>query len=231
MQKSIRIEPHFTASDTVRDVIIGMSDGLTVPFALAAGLSGAVSNSTLIVIAGLAEIAAGCISMGLGGFLAAQNDFEHYYSEEKKEYTEVRHIPEQEKKEVEDIFKTYGLSEKQITPILGVFEKNHKQWVDFMMRNELNLDKPDKKRARNSGLTIALSYLVSGFIPLSSYIFIHNSRVALFSSIAITLTALLIFGFTKAKLIGTNPWRGALNTILIGGIAAGAAYTIAKLIG
>ncbi len=225
-----KIEPHFTASDMVRDIIIGMSDGLTVPFALAAGLSGAVSTTTLIVIAGLSEIAAGSISMGLGGYLAGQNDAEHYESEERKEYHEVVAIPEQEKKEVADIFKTYGLDEHAIAPVLKVFEKDPKKWVDFMMRNELNLDRPDRNRARNSGLTIALSYLVAGFIPLSSYIFVHDSRVALLVSVVVTLLALLVFGYIKAKLIGNNPWRSAWRTALIGSVAAGAAYLIAKLI-
>jgi VIT1/CCC1 family predicted Fe2+/Mn2+ transporter len=224
------IEPHFTSSNVVRDIIIGMSDGLTVPFALAAGLSGAVSTTTLIVIAGLSEIAAGSISMGLGGYLAGENDAEHYYSEERKEYNEVKVIPQQEKQEIIDIFKTYGLNEPEIAPVLATFEKNPKKWVDFMMRNELNLDKPDSKRARNSGITIALSYLVAGFIPLSPYILIHDSRVALFVSVSVTLLALIIFGYVKAKLIGNNPWQSAWRTALIGSVAAGAAYLIAKAI-
>jgi VIT1/CCC1 family predicted Fe2+/Mn2+ transporter len=225
-----KTEPHFTASDTVRDIIIGMSDGLTVPFALAAGLSGVVSSTTLIVIAGLSEIAAGSISMGLGGYLAGENDAEHYDSERKKEYEEIKHTPEKEKKEVVDVFKKYGLNEEQVSPIIKNFEKNPEMWLDFMMRNELSLERPDKKRARNSGLTIAASYLVAGFIPLSPYIFIHNSRSALLVSAITTLLALTIFGYIKAKLIGNNPWRSALRTILIGGIAAGAAYLIAKII-
>ena len=223
-------EKHFTASGTVRDIIIGMSDGLTVPFALAAGLSGAISNTNIVVIAGFAEIAAGCISMGLGGYLAAQNDAEHYYSERRKEYNEVKVIPDQEKKEIFDIFKTYGLEEKQIVPIVKNFEENHEKWVEFMMKNELNLDKPDKARARNSGITIALSYLFSGFIPLAPYIFLKTPGTALFFSITVTLIALIIFGYVKAKLIGSNPWRGAWRTVLIGGVAATAAYLIAKAI-
>ena len=232
MKKETRhIEKHFTASDTVRDVIIGMSDGLTVPFALAAGLSGAVSNTSIIIIAGLAEITAGCISMGLGGYLAAQNDAEHYYSEQKKEYNEVETIPEKEKQEIVDIFKTYGLSAEQIAPVINNFENNPDKWVEFMMRNELNLDKPDKARARNSGLTIALSYLVAGMIPLSPYIFIKVPYIALIVSAVVTLLALTIFGYAKAKFIGNNPWHSAWRTVLIGGVAAGAAYLIAKAIG
>jgi VIT1/CCC1 family predicted Fe2+/Mn2+ transporter len=223
------LEGHFTASDTVRDIIIGMSDGLTVPFALAAGLSGAVSNTLVIVIAGLAEIAAGCISMGLGGYLAAQNDAEHYSVEEKREYEEVRLVPKIERQEVLDIFKSYGLTEDETAPVLARFERDPEKWVDFMMRNELNLEKPDKKRARNSGLTIAASYLVAGFIPLSPYIFSHSASHALMFSVIFTLVALIIFGYTKAKLIGGNPWRSAGQTALIGSAAAGAAYIIAKL--
>jgi VIT1/CCC1 family predicted Fe2+/Mn2+ transporter len=229
-KKQLALEPHFTSSDTVRDVIIGMSDGLTVPFALAAGLSGAVSQTDIIVIAGLAEIAAGCISMGLGGFLAAQNDSEHYYSEQKREYKEVEVVPEMEEKEVVDIFKTYGLNDAHIAPIMADFKKNPDNWVAFMMQNELHLEKPDKARAKKSGATIALSYLFSGFIPLSSYIFIKNSHEALFISAVVTLLALVIFGYVKAKLIGNNPWKSALQTVLIGGVAAGAAYLLAKWI-
>ena len=230
MKKKPFVEPHFTASKTVRDVIIGMSDGLTVPFALAAGLSGAVTQTSIIVIAGLAEIAAGCISMGLGGYLAARNDEDHYNSEEKREYREVDVVPNQEKKEVVDIFKSYGLNDEQIAPIIENFKHNPDSWVAFMMRNELDLEKPDKARARISGLTIAASYLVSGFIPLSPYIFMRNSHDALFVSIAVTLVALLAFGYVKAKLIGNDPWKSAWQTILIGGTAAAAAYLIAKWI-
>ena len=223
-------EKHFTASNIVRDIIIGMSDGLTVPFALAAGLSGAVSHTAIILIAGFSEIGAGCISMGLGGYLAAQNDSEHYYSEERREYDEVKKIPHMEKQEVVDIFKTYGLTEAQVQPVIKNFVNNPDKWVEFMMRNELNLDKPDKTRARNSGLTIALAYLIAGFIPLSPYIFIQSTQTALMVSGAVTIVALMVFGYIKAKLIGNNPWQSAWRTVLIGGVAAGVAYLIAKII-
>jgi vacuolar iron transporter family protein len=207
-----------------------MSDGLTVPFALAAGLSGAVSHTNIIVIAGFAEIAAGCISMGLGGYLAAQNDAEHYISEQRKEYNEVKHTPEEEKQEIIDIFKSYGLKEKQIEPIVKNFASNPGNWVKFMMRNELNLEKPDKARARNSGLTIALSYLLAGCIPLAPYVFIQAPGSALLVSSTVTLLALALFGYGKAKLIGNSPWQSAWRTVLIGGAAALAAYLIAKAI-
>jgi VIT1/CCC1 family predicted Fe2+/Mn2+ transporter len=224
-------EKHFKASGTVRDIIIGMSDGLTVPFALAAGLSGAVSSTGIIIIAGFAEIAAGCISMGLGGYLAAQNDSEHYHSEWIKEYDEVKNTPEKEKREVVDIFKKYGFDESQIETVIKKFENDQDSWVEFMMRNELGLEKPDKTRARNSGITIALSYLVAGMIPLAPYILIKSPQEALIGSVMLTLAALLIFGYVKAKLIGNNPWQSAWRTVLIGGIAATAAYLIAKAIG
>lgn len=223
-------EYHFTASATVRDVIIGMSDGLTVPFALAAGLSGAVTQTDIIVIAGLAEIAAGCISMGLGGYMAATSDAEHYHIEEQREYDEVKAIPDQEKQEVREIFESYGMRDVHIEPILKHFEGDHKMWVEFMMRNELNLEKPDDARARKSGLTIAVSYLVSGFIPLSPYMFIHAPHEALAVSASVTLLALVVFGYIKARLIGNNPWRSAGQTVLIGGLAAAAAYLLAKAI-
>jgi len=223
------LEEHFTASDTVRDVIIGMSDGLTVPFALAAGLSGAVGNTSLIVIAGLAEIAAGCISMGLGGYLAARSDIEHYESEKGRERRQIQLAPEREQEEVRKIFKSYGLGDAEVQPILDTFEKNPEHWIDFMMQNELGLDKPDEKRASRSGLTIAASYLVGGFVPLTPYMLMHNARVALVISCACTLGALIIFGYVKARLIGDRPWQSAIRTVLLGSIAAAAAYAIAKI--
>ena len=229
-QKDPNSKTHFTSGGVVRDIIIGMSDGLTVPFALAAGLSGAVSQTGIIVVAGFAEIVAGCISMGLGGYLAAQHDAEHYYSEQKKELSHVKATPKQEEQEVVDIFKGYGLSGKEIDPIVANLKSNPGKWVDFMMRNELNLDKPDETRARNSGLTIALSYLVAGLIPLAPYIFINVPDEALTISVIVTLITLAIFGYGKAKLINNNPWQSALRTVLIGGVAAAAAYIIAKVI-
>lgn len=223
-------EKHFTASDVVRDIVIGMSDGLTVPFALAAGLSGAVANTNIIVIAGLAEITAGSIAMGLGGYLAAKSDSEHYYSEKKREETEVEEVPEIEAKEVSDILTTYGLTEKESEPVVNAMRKKPAGWVDFMMRFELGLEKPDPKRARNSAMTIAASYIVGGFIPLSPYMIVHTAGSALIFSIIVTLLALGIFGFIKGKFIGMVPFKNAVQTIVTGGLAAGAAFLIAKLI-
>jgi predicted membrane protein (TIGR00267 family) len=223
-------EPHFTASANVRDVVIGMSDGLTVPFALAAGLTGAIAASHLIVIAGLAEIAAGSISMGLGGYLAAKGDVEHYKQERKNEEWEVTEIPDREAEEVREIFEVYGLTAKQVEPILKNFRANPKLWVDFMMTNELGLEEPDPKRVSISALTIASAYIVGGIVPLLPYFFVHNSHHALIPSVIVTLIALLLFGFFKAKIAGMNAINSALQTVVIGGLAAGAAFLLARLI-
>jgi VIT1/CCC1 family predicted Fe2+/Mn2+ transporter len=224
-------EHHSKSSDTVRDIIIGMSDGLTVPFALAAGLTGAVAVSTgIIVTAGLAEIAAGSIAMGLGGYLAAKSDAEHYYNERKREEKEVIELPETEKNEVIEIFEKYGLSKSESTTITESLAKNPKQWVDFMMRFELVLEKPNPKRARISAFTIAASYIVGGFIPLSAYIFISSARSALNISVIVTLIALLIFGYIKGRFTGAHPIKSGIQTMLIGGLAAGAAFLLARLV-
>ncbi len=223
-------EKHFTASEVVRDIVIGMADGLTVPFALAAGLTGAIDNSSIIVIAGLAEIAAGSIAMGLGGYLAAKSDAEHYETEKKREEKEVVEVPEVEEKEITDILNEYGLKEEESKPVVKALKRNPPAWVDFMMKFELGLEKPDPKRARNSALTIAISYIVGGFIPLSPYMFIHNASSAIIYSVVLTIIALGIFGYVKGRFIGTFPFKNALQTIITGGLAAGTAFLIARLI-
>ena len=227
MPPTPHIERHFTASDFVRDIVIGMSDGLTVPFALAAGLSGAVSVSTLIVTAGLAEVAAGSIAMGLGGFLAARSDAEHYVSEKEREWREVKTVPDVELTEVAEVFRAYGLTPEAVAPILDAFEKNPEAWVDFMMRFELGLEPPDPRRALRSALTIAGAYVAGGLIPLAPYMVINQSHRALVGSIGVTLVALLVFGYVKGRFTGSRPWRSALQTTLIGGLAAAAAFLIA----
>lgn len=224
------IEKHFTASEVVRDIVIGMSDGLTVPFALAAGLTGAVALTRVIVVAGLAEIAAGSIAMGLGGYLAARNDAEHYESERLREEEEVRDKPAAERKEVYDILAGYGLNLDQAAPILGAFEAQPKQWVDWMMRFELGLEAPDPKRAVRSAATIAGSYIVGGMVPLAPYMIFGNPSTALIWSVVATLIALAAFGYIKGRFTGMNAVRGALRTALIGGVAAGAAFLIAKAV-
>ncbi len=230
MKQTFHSETHFKAGDTVRDVIIGMSDGLTVPFALSAGLSGAVGTSAIVVIAGLAEIVAGSISMGLGGYLAAQSDVDHYASELAREYFEVEKFPQKERDEVSEIFKEYGLVDAEINPILDNFEKNPDQWVSFMMRHELGLEKPYPKRQLVSAGTIAVSYVVGGIVPLSPYFFVSNPHEAFLISIGLTLCALIAFGYIKSTFIGVNPWKGALRTTIVGALAAGAAYFIGRMI-
>ena len=201
-----------------------------MPFALAAGLSGAVDNSRIVVIAGLAEIAAGSIAMGLGGYLAARSDAEHYESERKREEREVEEIPDEEAAEVQKVFADYGLTREESVPVIAALTKKPKEWVDFMMRFELGLEEPDPKRAVQSALTIAGSYIAGGFIPLSPYLVFHSSREALAWSAAVTLVALGVFGYIKGRFTGSRPGRSALQTVVIGGLAAGAAFLIAKAI-
>ncbi len=227
-------EAHFESSDLVRDIVIGMADGLTVPFALAAGLTGAsgVDSTAIIVTAGIAEIAAGSIAMGLGGYLSGRTEIEHYHSEESREYFEVEKFPEKERAEVKEIFAEYGLSEKVQDEIVDELSKDKKKYVDFMMRYELGLEKPDANRARNSALTIGASYIVGGLIPLLPYVFIRTDKhLALLVSLVVTLLALFVFGFFKSKVTGQPPISGAFRTMIIGAIAAGAAFGIAKLVG
>src|SRR5436190_4340118 len=230
MPQTPHVERHFTASDIVRDIVIGMSDGLTVPFALAAGLSGAVSDPAIIVTAGLAEIAAGSIAMGLGGYLAAKSDADHYAAEERREHQEIRDIPREEMKEVADIFRGYGMPEEQVGSVVDAMTRNPKQWVDFMMRFELGLEPPNPKRARTSAAFIAGAYVVGGLIPLAPYMILHPARTALIVSVCVTLLALAIFGMIKGRYTGARPLKSALQTTVTGGLAATAAFLIAKAI-
>jgi len=230
MPQTPHIEKHFTAGDTVRDVVIGMSDGLTVPFALAAGLTGAISSSHIVITAGFAEIAAGSIAMGLGGFLAARGDAEHYASERRREEEEIVTVPELEACEVQDIFKSYGLTNEESATVVEALRQRPKDWVDFMMRFELGLEKPDPSRAWKSALTIALSYVVGGIIPLSAYLFLADAHKALWVSIIVTLVALGVFGAIKGRFTGVSMIRSGLQTMLIGGLAATAAFGIARMI-
>lgn len=228
------VEKHFTSTATVRDIVIGMADGLTVPFALAAGISGAVATSpnatALVVTAGLAEIAAGSIAMGLGGYLAARTDIEHYSSEREREDRETLELPDQEVEEVAKVFREYGLSEAQMAPVVTAICADQTRWVDFMMRFELGLEVPDPRRARRSALTIGASYIFGGMIPLAPYMISHSVLTGLWFSVGITLVALLIFGCVKGRFTGINPLRGGLQTVLTGGLAAAAAFALAKLI-
>lgn len=230
MPNTDHVEKHFTAPDLIRDIVIGMADGLTVPFALAAGLSGAVSSNSLIVIAGIAEIAAGSIAMGLGGYLAARTDSEHYYSELERERREIVELPHREREEVAEILETWGMKEPEVSAAVSSISSDPDRWVDFMMKYELGLEEPDPKRARNSSLTIGFSYILGGLIPLSPYIFAPTPTAGLIISVLVTLVALFIFGFIKGKFTGTKPVKSAWQTMLVGGLAAGIAFLIAKLI-
>lgn len=223
-------EHHFTAAESLKDIVIGMSDGLTVPFALAAGLTGAIDNTFIVVTAGLAEIAAGSIAMGLGGYLAAKSESDHFDSEEKREYDEIKTKRAFEVAEVEEIFFQYGLTKTEVEPIIRNFEKDEKAWVDFMMRFELGLEKPDPARAMKSALTISGSYIAGGLIPLSPYMIFTSSHEALWVSVVFTLIALWVFGFLKGKFMGFKAWQSAIQTTLTGGLAAGAAFLLAKYI-
>ena len=230
MPQTPHIEKHFTAGETVRDVVIGMADGLTVPFALAAGLTGAIASSHIVITAGFAEIAAGSIAMGLGGYLAARSDAEHYASERKREEEEIVTVPDVEAQEVQEIFKTYGLNETESASVVAALRQRPQDWVDFMMRFELGLEKPVPGRAFKSALTIALSYVVGGIIPLSAYLILADAHRALNVSITVTLVALLVFGAVKGRFTGAPILRSGLQTALIGGLAAAAAFGIARLI-
>jgi VIT1/CCC1 family predicted Fe2+/Mn2+ transporter len=228
------VERHFTATAAVRDIVIGMSDGLTVPFALAAGLTGAAAvlahGTGIIVLAGLAEIAAGSIAMGLGGYLAAKTDSEHYASERRREIRETVELPDIETYEVVKVFQDYGLSREEMDPIVKAITSDQKKWVDFMMRFELGLEEPDPARAARSAATIAASYIVGGLIPLAPYILMDHVRPALRLSVAVTLLALIIFGAIKGHFTGVSPLRSGLQTVIVGGVAAAAAFFIARLI-
>jgi vacuolar iron transporter family protein len=230
MKFSQHVEKHFKGGDIIRDIVIGMSDGLTVPFALAAGLSGAMAPVSLVVTGGLAEVAAGAIAMALGGYLAAKGDREHYLSERAREQLEISEKPEQERAEVAEVFRAYGLKDEQIAPILQAFALSPQDWVNFMMRFELGIEEPDPKRALTSAITIGISYILAGLIPLVPYMMLPSTTEALFYSVIVTMLALLVFGFVKGKFSGHSPTASAVQTVIIGGLAAGAAFAVAKMI-
>jgi VIT1/CCC1 family predicted Fe2+/Mn2+ transporter len=230
MPSTPHVEQHFTAGLAVRDAVIGLADGLTVPFALAAGLTGAVDSTALVVTAGLAEIAAGSIAMGLGGYMAGKSDVEHYASEREREQLEIEQKPDVEAMEVMELLQSHGLSPEESAPVVAALRKRPEAWRDFMLRFELGLEKPDPRRAVRSGAVIATAYVVGGLIPLSPYMLLSSAQAALPWSIAMTGTALAVFGWIRGYLTGIWPVRSALQTILIGGAAAAAAFLIARAI-
>jgi VIT1/CCC1 family predicted Fe2+/Mn2+ transporter len=229
MDTHLHHEEHLKSSDFLRDVVIGMSDGLTVPFALAAGLSGAVNSTTIIVIAGIAEIAAGSIAMGLGGYLAGKTEQDHYTSEVKREYYEVDNLRHKEIEETKEFFANIGLSEELQEKATLEIAQDKDKWVDFMMKYELGLEKPDPKRATKSALNIGLSYVVGGLVPLSPYFFIDEPIEALKYSVVFTILCLFVFGWFKSRITGVNPWMGAIRVSMIGALAAAAAFGVAKI--
>jgi VIT1/CCC1 family predicted Fe2+/Mn2+ transporter len=230
MPATPHIEEHFSGTEAVRDIVIGMSDGLTVPFALAAGISGATDQTHLVVIAGLAEIAAGAIAMGLGGYLAAKTEQEHYQSERRREERECVELPDREEAEVMDILREYGVDDEGAKLVTARMMQDQRKWVNFMMRFELGLEEPDPKRARTSALTIGLSYIVGGFVPLFPYMLMDSNASALGVSVAVTLLALFVFGYIKGHFTGVSKLRSGTQTIVIGGLAAGVAFGVAKVI-
>jgi VIT1/CCC1 family predicted Fe2+/Mn2+ transporter len=223
-------EHHFESSDTVRDIVIGMADGLTVPFALAAGITGASVPLSIVVTAGLAEIAAGSIAMGLGGYLAARTERQHYYAEQKREELEIEHVPHREREEVVEIMEKYGVTEQECASLIAALERNPQAWRDFMMRFELGLEEPAAGAASRSAWTIALSYIAGGLIPLSPYMAVKSSSLALTLSSLMTLTALFAFGYAKGRFTGTPALKSAVQTLITGGLAAGVAFAVARLI-
>ncbi len=223
-------ERHFRGGSVVRDIVLGMSDGLTVPFALAAGLSGAVASSRVVLTAGAAEIVAGAISMGLGGYLAARADAEHYATEEKREAVEVVQVPKEEEAEIVKIFAGYGVTPAESAPIVEALRRDPKQWVDFMMRYELGLEAPEPRRALTSAGTIALAYIIGGVIPLAPYLALSTISRALVVSVVVTLIALAAFGAAKGRILGGPVLRHAAESVIIGGLAAGVAFLLARAI-
>jgi len=230
LDHSHHVEKHFTAGAIVRDLVIGMSDGLTVPFALAAGLASAAQSNQVVVTAGFAEIAAGAIAMGLGGYLAGRGDVEHYAQEKRREEREIREIPEEEELEVIAIFEAYGITPDESKVVISGLKRRPDLWRDFMMRFELGLEEPDPKRAVTSALAIGGSYILGGFFPLMPYLLLQGANDALLASVVVTLLALLGFGYVKGHLTGTGAWSTALKTAVVGGLAASAAFIIAKIV-
>jgi VIT1/CCC1 family predicted Fe2+/Mn2+ transporter len=231
MPSTPHVERHFTGSESVRDVVIGMADGLTVPFALAAGLSAAVNSTHIVVTAGMAEIVAGAIAMGLGGYLAARTDAEHYAAEEQREYYEMKHLRKVELKGIADIFKSYGLKGATLKAVVRAVSADKKRWVDFMMRFELGLECPNPRRAPISAATIAISYLIGGAIPLGPHVLSTDMNTALLYSVLFTGLALAVFGAVKGRLTGISMWKSSLQTLIVGGLADGAAFYLASLFG
>ncbi|KAG9300222.1 hypothetical protein G9A89_002668 [Geosiphon pyriformis] len=223
-------EKHFKSPEVVRDIVIGLSDGLTVPFALAAGLAN-FGDPTLVVTAGLAELVSGAISMGLGGYLGAKSEADHYDSERKREEKEVEECLDEEIQEVIDILVPYGIDRCTLQPLINKMVSNPEKFVDFMMKFELNLEKPDPRRIWISAITIGTSYFIGGLIPLLPYFFVSDSGTGLWMSIIVTVCCLAAFGYAKSYFVSKRrALMGALQTAMVGILAAGAAFGLVRLI-
>ncbi|RHZ59370.1 hypothetical protein Glove_364g29 [Diversispora epigaea] len=226
----IHNEHHFESPEIIRDIVLGLSDGLTVPFALAAGLS-SFGDSRVVVMGGVAELIAGAISMGLGGYLAAKSDYDHFESERLREFWEVENCMEAEVQEIIDILAPYGLDTNSLTPLIEKLKSNPEKFVDFMMKFELNLEKPDPSRAWKSAFTIGISYFLGGCVPLLPYLFFESAMMGLYVSCIVTLICLIIFGYIKARLTAPEKaFKAAIQTALIGAIAASAAFGVVRLL-
>ena len=223
-------EQHVKSSDFLSDIVIGMADGLTVPFALTAGLTGAIASTAIITTAGLAEIVAGSIAMGLGGYLSGKTEIEHYDAELKREYYEIDSVPDKERQEVADVMIQYGVHTELANHVAVAISQDKNKWVDFMMRFELGLEQPDKKRATKRALNIGIAYIAGGLVPLAPYFFTDDVQTGLLYSSLFTVICLFFFGYFKNKVIGNSPIVGALRMTATGVLAAGVAYMVAKMI-
>lgn len=222
-------ESHFRGSLAIRDWVVGMSDGLTVPFALAAGLSAAVHDNRIIVTAGIAEIVAGSIAMALGGYLAGRTEIEHYDGELKREAFEIEHLPDREKQEVRDILHEYSLSPETTEKVVDELFKNKDAFLRFMMRFELGLERPGARQASISAFRIGVAYLVGGTVPLVAYVVLNTPQEALGWSFGSTVVSLFAFGYIKGRLTGQPAFISAVKVSGIGILAAAAAFSVALL--
>lgn len=223
-------EKHFKGSAALRDIVIGMSDGLTVPFALAAGLSGASIVNSIIVTAGIAELVAGAIAMGLGGYLAGRSEVEHYESELRRESSEINLIPKAEKQEIRDILTRFGISPDTQAQFVAEIARSKENWLQFMMEFELGLQKPESTKVKWGALRIGLSYALGGLVPLSAYLLTSNPKQGLLVSTSLTILALGVFGYLKSQFLDQPKIKGALRMVVVGALAAGVSFFVARLV-
>lgn len=215
--------------ERLRDIIIGTSDGLTIPFALAAGLSKVVESNNVIVAAGIIAVAAGSIAMGIGGVSAAHSTRKEFHHDLKKKYETLEEMDHDEKQEVKNFFNQLGLSESLQEHATEELSKDKKNWEEFIKKYEPSLIQPEKGKATRSGINIALSYIIGGFIPLLPYLFIANTSNAFNISVAVTLICLFVSGWMKSRFTGERSFSAAFRMMLTGATAAAAAYIVARI--